>query len=104
MECCVEKTPYEKTKEENNMSDTKLEQVFISNSGILMAYGPCKGFVETVENLPTTDIEINDVYSVLEEDGAYYYYDGSSWNKCGGVMVLGGSGGDTNYDLDGGTP
>lgn len=86
------------------MSDVKLEKVYVTNSGVVMAYGACKGIVQEVEDLPTTNVEINDVYSVLGEDGAYYYYDGSSWNKCGGVMILSGSGGDTNYDLDGGTP
>ena len=70
------------------MSDMNVINVYIDNSGILRAYKAPKGFVQDVANLPTTGISVNDVYSVLSEDGAYYYYDGTAWNKCGGVGFI----------------
>ena len=65
-----------------------LINVFIDNTGIVRAYKDPKGSVQTIADLPADNVDIYDVYSVLSEDGAYYYYDGSDWYKCGGFGLI----------------
>lgn len=46
-----------------------------------------KGSVETVELLPTTDVEVGDVYNVIE-DGNNYAWTGTEWDKLGGFTKI----------------
>ena len=46
-----------------------------------------KGSVPTYADLPSTDLNIGDVYNV-ESDGSNYAWDGSTWDKLGGNVDL----------------
>lgn len=86
------------------MNDIDLENVYIDNAGLIKAYGDPKGIVETVADLPDIGVSEKDVYSVLAENGAYYYYNGSAWNKCGGVGLIKGEAGINGTSAGFGTP
>ena len=67
-----------------------ISEVFVTNSGYLKISDICKGFVDTFSDLPTEDVQAKDVYSVLDEDGKYYIYNGTAWDPVGGSFFLGG--------------
>ena len=46
-----------------------------------------KGSVDTVDNLPTSDAEVGDVYNV-NDTGANYAWTGSEWDNLGGIADL----------------
>ena len=75
---------------------TKLK---VNKMGYVLAYNECKGSVQCKTDLPT-DAEVGDVYNVLDEDGTYYHYDGSSWSCCECELEIeGGGGGSVSPDL-----
>jgi len=55
----------------------------VNKVGYVMAHNECKGSVQCKTDLPT-NAEVDDVYNVLDEDGTYYYYNGSNWCSCSG--------------------
>lgn len=75
---------------------TKLK---VNKMGYVLAYNECKGSVQCKTDLPT-DATKGDVYNVLDEDGTYYHYDGSSWSCCECELEIeGGGGGSVSPDL-----